>query len=305
MKNIAISTTTFGQYDLAPLELLSKQGFSVNLNPYRRKVTPDELVDLAHDSIGLIAGTERITKEVLAKLHNLKVISRCGAGVDNLDLQAAKAQGIEVFNTPDAPTLAVSELTVGLIFNLLRKVSRMDRDIRNGKWKKQMGNLVYAKRMGIIGFGRIGRTSAQILKNLSCEVAYHDPFVEDGLLELKSLPKQELLRWSDIILIHVSKSQEIIGENELASMKKGSWLINISRGEAVNEAALLQHLENGNLAGAAIDVFKKEPYNGPLKDLDNVILTPHIGSYAVEARIHMEAESVNNLLKGLSREVKK
>jgi len=303
MKNIAISTTTFGRYDKTPLELIEKEGFKITLNPHGRKVSSEELIELAYSSVGLIAGTEPITRGALLKLPKLRVISRCGVGIDNIDLAAAEEQRIKVFNTPDAPTLAVSELTIGLIFNLLRKISRMDRDIRSGKWNKQMGNLLCGKRVGIIGFGRIGRKSAEMLKKLSCQVSYHDPFLKQRVSGFNSLSKGELLRDSDIIIIHASISDEIIGEKEFSSMKRGSWLINVSRGNLVDEASLLKHLKNGNLSGAATDVFREEPYNGPLKNMDNLILTPHIGSYAVEARIDMETQTVENLLKGLAKEV--
>ena len=122
------------------------------LNPYGRKVTSDELVSFAENAIGLLAGTESITEEVLASLPKLKVISRCGVGMDNVDLEAAKAKGIKVYNTPNGPTLAVAELTVGLMLNVIRKVSEMDVTVRSGKWKKLMGNLLFGKKIGIIGF---------------------------------------------------------------------------------------------------------------------------------------------------------
>ncbi len=299
MPKIAITTTTFGEYDNKPVEMCRKKGFDVVLNPFGRKVRPEELVELTKDAVGLIAGTEPITGDSLSKLPSLKVISRCGTGLDNVDLAAAKKLGIKVFNTPDAPTLAVAELTVGLIFSLLRKIDRMDIAVRAGKWEKLMGNLVSGKKAGLIGFGRIGRKVAGLLKPLGCEIAYADPLVEAGQGGFKRLSLQELLSWADIVSIHVSASETIIRENEIGMMKKGSWLVNASRGGVVDEGALYKALKAKHLSGAALDVFAKEPYEGALKELDNIILTPHIGSYAVEARVGMEAEAVKNLLKGL------
>ena len=299
MKKIAISTTSFAKYNNCPLNLCTEKGYEVVLNPHGRKVRPDELIELAKDAVGLIAGTESITEEVLVKLPSLKVISRCGAGIDNVNLDATKRLGVRVFNTPGAPTLAVAELTVGLILDLLRKVSQMDRDMRNKQWKKRMGNLLRDKRVGIKGFGRVGKKVAVLLKPFGCEIAYADPFVEDGLLGHRCLRLEDLLRWADIITIHISVSEKLIGEKEFQLIRKGAYLVNTSRGGVVDESIMYKYLKSGYLAGAALDVFEEEPYTGPLKELDNVILTPHIGSYAKEARIEMERQAVMNLLKGL------
>lgn len=299
MPKIAVSTTSFGEYESAPLELFKKQGYELVINPYKRKAGPEELIELAKDAVGLIAGTEPIARDILLKLPSLRVISRCGAGLDNIDVEAAGGLGIKVFSTPDAPTTAVAELTIGLILNLLRKVNQADSAIRSGRWEKLMGNLICGKKIGIIGLGRIGRKVAELLSPFGCEIKYTDPFLSNGLPGLKRLPLLKLLSWADIISIHVSKGETLIGKKEIALMKRGAWLLNLSRGGVVDEDALYLSLKKGRLSGAALDVFGDEPYNGPLKELDNVVLTPHIGSYAVEARVKMEMEAVNNLLKGL------
>jgi D-3-phosphoglycerate dehydrogenase len=298
-KKIAISTTSFAKYDNCPLNLCAEKGYEVILNPHGRKVKPAELIELAKDAVGLIAGTESIIEEVLAKLPSLKVISRCGVGIDNVDLDATKRLGVRVFNTPGAPTLAVAELTVGLILDLLRKVSQMDRAMRNKQWQKRMGSLLYGKKIGIKGFGRVGKKVAELLSPFGCELAYADPFVEDGLLGLNRLSLEDLLGWADIITIHVSVSEKLIEEREFGLMKKGAYIINTSRGGVIDELILYEYLKNGQLSGAALDVFEQEPYTGSLKELDNVILTPHIGSYAKEARVNMELQAVKNLLEGL------
>ncbi len=299
MKKIAITTTTFGEYDNSQLELCQKKGFEVVLNPYRRKVSSDELVELAKDAVGIIAGTEQMTEDIILKLPDLKVISRCGAGLDNVDLKAAKRRRIKTLNTPDAPVLAVAELTVLLILSLLRKVCQMDRELHEEQWQKRMGSLLCGKKIGIKGFGRVGKKVAELLSPFGCEIAYADPFVENGLLGLNCLSLEDLLSWSDIITVHVSVSEKLIGEREFQLMKKGAYIINTSRGGVIDELVLYKYLTNGYLSGAALDVFEREPYTGPLKELDNVILTPHIGSYAKEARIEMERQAVENLLKGL------
>jgi len=299
MSKIAITTTTFGKYDYSPIELCNKMGYEVVFNPYGRKVAQEELIGLARESIGLIAGTESINEEVLLGLPVLKVISRCGTGLDNIDIDAVGRLGIRVFNTPDAPTLAVAELTVGLILNLLRKVFQMGAELKMGQWKKRMGNLLFKKKIGIKGFGRIGRKVAELLSPFDCEIAYADPFVEDGLLGFQRLSLKELLCWADIVTIHVGVHEKLIGEKEFQYMKEAALIVNTSRGGVVDESVLYENLKNGHLAGAALDVFENEPYNGKLKELENVILTPHIGSYAKEARVEMEMQSMENLLKGL------
>ena len=301
MRIIAITTTSLAEFDRQPLELLKANNCEAILNPYKRKLKGEEVIELCRDAVGIIAGTESLDAKVIEQLNTIKVISRCGSGMDNVDSAAAKKKGIKVFNTPDAPTLAVAELTLGLTLGILRKINQMDAAIRSGKWDKLMGNLLCGKKVGIIGFGRTGKKVADLLRPLDCQIAYADPFIEEGASGFRRLSKEDLLKWAQIITIHVSTNEKIIGRNEFNLMNKGSWIINVSRGHILDEDALYEYLKNGYIAGAALDVFQDEPYNGPLKELDNVILTPHIGSYAKEARIRMEIEAVKNLLAGLER----
>jgi len=296
---IAITTTTFGQYDKEPLQLLGQHGHEVAMNPYGRKMNCEEIVAMCKDADGMIAGTEILDEDVLDNLPKLKVISRCGTGMDNVNIDAASRRGVKVYNTPNAPTEAVAELAIGLILNLLRRVTIMDKGIRNGKWNKRMGNLLSEMNVGIIGCGRIGSRVMEMLVPFGCNVAYSDvcQINNDGRYECMSF--SDILRWADIITLHASGKNMLVGKDEMARMKQGSWLVNVSRGELVDEDALFDALGSGHLAGAAIDVFRNEPYDGKLKSLDNVILTPHIGSYAFESRIRMEIESVNNLISGL------
>jgi len=297
---VAISTSSFGKYDRIPLDQLEKERIEFVLNPYSRKLTREEVLELAKGITGLIAGTEPLDASVLRKLKGLKVISRCGVGTDNVDLITAEDLGIQVFNTPSGPTLAVAELTIGLILDLLRKVSFMDRKLREGLWEKNMGNLLCGKRVAIIGFGRIGQKVADLLTPFGVDIAYCDICsIECSFPEKK---KVDLLSWADIITLHCSATLDdgpIIRKEEIKRMKKGAWLINGSRGGLVDEEALYWSLKAGHLSGAALDVFENEPYTGPLRELDNVILTPHIGSYARESRIEMELQAVRNMIKGL------
>jgi len=302
---VAISLTTFAEYDSTGLDFLNEKGFEVIKNSLGRKLNKKETLGLCSDCVGIVAGTEKYDFNILKKLSSIKVISRCGSGMDNVDLEAASKLGIKVYNTPDAPTEAVAELTIGLLLSLLRKIPLMDRELRTGTWKKRMGNLLSGKQVGIIGYGRIGRKVAEFLKTMNAQVFFYDPFVSEEETSTGSKEGfQELLETSDIVTLHLSlakKNRGLLGPQEFSQMKQGALLINCSRGGIVDENALYSALKEGKLSGAAVDVFENEPYLGPLKDLDNVILTPHIGSYARETRIEMEMQAVKNLLDGLGK----
>ena len=295
---IAITTSSFAKFSTEPLDLLKAQGIEYILNPHGRALKQDEIVPLLAGCAAVAAGTEPFTQAVLEQLPELKVISRCGVGMDNIDLAAAKALGIAVKNTPDGPTEAVAELVIGLALDLLREISRQDREIRAGEWSKRMGSLLSGRRVGIIGMGRIGRLVEQKFTALGGLTAYFDPYVENG-----PCPKMELdglLAWAEIITLHVpgpAKGEApFLNAARIALLPEGAWVINCSRGGVIDEQALAHRLQAGSLSGAALDVFAQEPYTGPLCDLPNTILTPHIGSYAKQARIKMEVDTILNLL---------
>lgn len=301
-KKVLISPSSFGKCGNRPLEILEEKNYEVILNLTGRKMTANEVIELGKDCIGIVAGVEPLNPKVLDSLPLLRCISRVGVGIDNIDLNRAKELGIVVKNTPDGPTIAVAELAIGLIFNILRKISYRDREIRNGNWNKEMGYLLSGKKVGIIGLGRIGRTVADLLLSLGAKVSGTDINPDLDWSKMKKVPLlslQELLRESDIVCIHVSyspKNEHLIGKNEIDCMKIGAYLINLSRGGIVNEEALYTALKSNHLCGATVDVFEQEPYTGPLTELDNIVLTPHIGSYAMESRLDMEIQAVKNLL---------
>ena len=306
MSKVLISPTVFGKCGLEPLELLEEHGYEAILNPFGRRMTPDEVIELGKDCIGIIAGVESLNAEVLESLSFLRCISRCGVGIDNVDLKKAKELGIMVRTTREGPKRAVAELAIGVIFDILRKISLRDRDLRKGNWYKGMGSLLQNKKVGILGLGRIGRTVAELLLRLDAKVTGADINPDIKWLEKYNVPLltfEELIKESDILCIHTSYSEDtrhLIGKKEIESMKSGAYLVNLSRGGIVDEDALYQALKSGHLAGAAVDTFEQEPYTGPLAELDNVVLTPHIGSYAEESKLKMEMQAVRNLLEVLS-----
>lgn len=214
MPKVFISTSSFGKYDTSPLKLLEDASLDVQLNPYRRKLTPDECLKLYRDIDGLIAGTEALTADVLKSARNLKVISRCGVGIENIDMNTAKELGIKVFTTPDAPTQSVAELTVGLLLDLLRGISVADRSVRAGLWQKNMSSLLSGKTLGILGLGRIGKRVVELtqpfnLKYIAWDMSPDRQFADKYGIEFSGL--DELLGKADVITIHLPYTSELSG----------------------------------------------------------------------------------------------
>ncbi len=304
-KKIAITTSSFGRYDKQPLRLLQGKKFSLVFNKFGRTLTPKETLELLAGCVAAVAGTERYDQKILGRLPRLKVISRCGVGTDNIDLKVCQKRRIKVFTTPDAPTRAVAELVMGFVLSLLRNIHLMDRSVRSQQWQKKMGGLFQEKKVGVIGFGRIGKEVARLSRALGAEIFYFDPYVKQAprlLAHARKLNLKDLLRKCDIISLHLPlnpQNKHLISVQEFNLMKENAILINCSRGGIVDEPALYQALKKKKLAGAGLDVFEHEPYRGSLLKCDNVILTPHVGSYAKESRVRMELEAVSNLIKGL------
>lgn len=303
---IAITTSSFAKFSEEPLRLLADRNIEWVLNPYGRVLTEDESKEIMRGCTAIIAGTEQLGSSVMDVAPGLKAIVRLGAGMDNVDMDAARVRNITVRNTPDGPTRAVAELTLGYALDLMRQISRMDRELRSGEWKKRMGCLLQGKRIGIIGFGRIGNAVGEVFALMGCEVAFFDPAIEPSSPprrqnghSFQPMERDALLAWADIITLHCAKPRDgsiVLDAEAIASMKEGAWLINAARGGIIDEKAMVAALESGRLAGAALDVYAEEPYKGPLAFMPQVVLTPHIGSYAREARIKMEIDSVIELL---------
>jgi D-3-phosphoglycerate dehydrogenase len=206
-------------------------------------------------------------------------------------------------NTPDAPTKSVAELTVGLILSVLRNIAETDANIRMGKWKRPMGRLLGAQTAGIVGCGRIGTAVARLLGSFGTELIGYDPCIrEHQFISLE--PLEQLLAKADIISLHLPYAKDLhhlFNREMIGKMKRGAVIINTSRGGLIDEGALHDALVSCHLSGAGIDTFETEPYTGALVSLPNVVLTPHIGSYAKEARIKMERDAVLNLLAALKK----
>ncbi|MBW1676568.1 MAG: phosphoglycerate dehydrogenase [Deltaproteobacteria bacterium] len=282
---------------------MKKNKLDVVFNPLGRKLNEDELWELLDEykPLGMLAGTEPITSAVLQKAKAyLRAISRVGVGWDNVDKDAADMLGIQVYRTRGVLTQTVAELTIGLILSALRLIYFHDRLIRQGQWEKRTGSLLQGKTVGIVGFGDIGQRVGELISAFDGRVIYYDP-EPISVSWAKAVSMSDLFARADIISIHASGNKTIFGPEEFKACKQGAILVNTARGELVDENALHDALVKGRVSFACLDVFEKEPYCGPLCSLDNVILTPHIGSYAREARHLMECTAVKNLIKGLHK----
>jgi len=303
MTEIVISTSSFDLDDNPTIDKLRAAGLAVTCNPFGRKLTETEIGELLSKSVvGLLAGVEPLTAKVIAAAPGLRVISRCGVGLDNVDQAATRDRGICLLSTPDAPVDAVVEMTMGLMLAALRQIPAADRQLRDGGWPRLKGRLLKAQTVGVLGLGRIGTRVAGLCAAFGARVIAHDAQVTQSAAVVEPVSLQELLAQSDIVSLHIPydrTTHHIIGEETLANMKPGAMLINTARGNLVDERALLGALKSGRLAGAGLDVFETEPYSGALCDLPQVVLTPHLASSATETRREMEQEAARNLYQGL------
>ncbi len=304
---VFIATSPFGKAGRKPLDLLEETGWKLVHNPHGRRLKAGEIAGLIQDVDAVIAGTEPYTREILQGANRLKVISRVGIGLDNVDMKACKELGIGVTYTPEAPSQAVAELTVCNIINLSRHVLSSDRSVRETTWNRHMGVLLEEMTIGVVGVGRIGKRACKLLqpfntKILACDLKPDFQFGKEYGLEW--VAKNELFQSSDLVTLHIpyhAHNHHFVDRETISRMKTGSYLINTSRGGIVDEEALTDALLQKHLGGAALDVFEKEPYEGIMAQLDNVILTAHIGASARASRFLMErgaAEDCIRVLRG-------
>jgi len=302
MPKIIFTTSSFDLNNFKEYDLLKALGFEFILNPFKKRLTLEQVAFLLNEEVvGIVAGLEPLNEKILRGAKGLKVISRCGIGLDNIDLKVASELGISVYNTPDAPSRAAAELTIAHILSLARRIVEADRLLRSGSWQPLMGALMCKQTVGIIGYGRIGKIVANMLVNFGSKVIVHDKcYIQEG--DIQSVSLKELLNQSDIVSLHLPYSSEnhhFINSNNLKWMKKGALFINVARGGLVDESALLDEIESGRIGGAALDCFENEPYEGPLSKCTKVQISPHMGSYSKESRSIQESEASEQLMKGL------
>lgn len=284
------------------------------IGPFTSAAQPDPFVGIEQADAALIGATLRYNTMVLRRANRLRLLSRIGIGYDNVDIADATACGIPVANTPDGPTESTAEHTLALIFALAKRVYRADRLAQQSGWTRSpelLGMELAGKTLGLVGLGRIGSRVAQMARVIGLRVLAYDPIMPweraqaVGAILVESL--EAVLRQSDIVSLHAPAQADtlnMIGEAQFAQMKRGVYFINCARGALVDEAALLAALRSGQVACAAVDVLVQEPAPAghPLYGLDNVIITPHIGSYTEEGIRKMFVRAIEQTLRGLRGE---
>ena len=288
---LLITSRSFGQISDQPMKILTDAGYEVT--KYQDRFDMDHFASLIPDFDVLIIGGHKFPAEIMAKCPKLKLICKHGAGLDNIDLPAAKAQGVLVTNTPGTNSNAVADLAFGLILNCARKISMAERDVRRGNWHTLIGHDVYAKELGLMGFGAIAKCVARRAHGFSMRVRTYDPYVKELPEEFQSYvtlcaDPNDVVRNCDYLSMHLpltDETRDMIAAPQMAEMRRGAVVVNTSRGGIVNESDLYDALVSGQLAAAAMDVTVQEPMpkDHPLLSLEQVIVTPHIGMYSEEA----------------------
>jgi len=297
---------------VAPIlnDILQKNGLQIT---YKPEITPEQIKEkIGTFDIVIVRSRTKLTKDMIEKADKCKIIGRVGVGLDNIDVDAAKAKGIRVINAVEGAMNAVAELVLGLMLSLAREIPRADREIRNGKWLKKelMGTELSGKYLGIVGLGNIGKRLAKHARALNMNIIGYDvvPIADEFVREVGLIKTDldTLLSSADYISFHVpftNDTHHLVNSQRLGKMKKTVYLINTSRGEIIDEDALYAALKDGKIAGAALDVFEKEPATGnKLATLPNVICTPHIGAQTKEAQTlaaNVIAEKIIMILRGV------
>ena len=284
---------------------LKKIGNCLDISESDNK-SSDLLKEICNAEIIVIRSGTTLTSDILENAKELKIIARCGVGVDNIDLSYAKNNDILVTNSPAANLISVVELTVALIINASRKITLADKHVKNSEWNRSkfLGVELYGKTLGIIGFGKAGKLVSERMKAFGMSVVFYDPFISDWEGQEQSLELDELLKVSDVVSVHVLKTKEtenLLSEEKLNLLKESAILVNTSRGGVIDEKYLVELLKNNKLFGAGLDVFETEPpLNANELDEINLVTTPHIGASTAEAQLKAGIDTVENIKKILS-----
>jgi len=296
--------------DQAGIDSMKRAGLSVD---YKPEIKPAELVSSVKDyEVIVVRSRTKVTKEVVDAAAQAKIIARVGVGLDNVDVKAAEAKKIRVINAPEAASIAVAELAIGLMISLARSIPRADAEAKKGNWikKELMGTQLSGKYLGIVGVGNIGRNIGRMAKALRMNLIGYDPYPinreyisETGMIVTDL---NTLLESSDFVTCHVPATPEtnhMFNAERFAKMKPTAYLVNTSRGEIIDENALYEALKSNKIAGAALDVFEVEPpTNKQLTSMPNLICTPHVGAQTKEAQelaSTVIAEKIIQILRGV------
>jgi D-3-phosphoglycerate dehydrogenase len=283
------------------VEMMRQAGIEVDV---KTGLAPEELERIIGDyNVIVVRSATKVRKPLIETAKNLKLIVRAGVGLDNVDVEYARAKGVEVMNTPAASSNAVAELTVGYLLALARRIPQTTASMKAGKWEKKKfsGSEIAGKTLGLVGYGRIGWLVAKKALTLEMEVIAYDPYVADPRgLEMEFVPLEELLQRADYISLHLPLTDEtrnLIDTPQFEMMKDGVCIINCARGGTINEDALYEAIQSGKVAGAALDVYLEEPArDNKLFELDAVIGSPHIGAATVEAQYRVSVEVAKRVI---------
>ncbi len=293
---VVVGASSFADSNSEPLTLLESKGIEVIKNPYKRKMTQEEIIAHLQGADGLLAGLEPLNEAVFKACPNLKAIARIGIGMDNVDIEAAKNHGIKVSNTPEGPTEAVAEMVLSALLAICHNLIPANQNMHSGIWKKQIGKSIHGLKIFIIGYGHIGRRTAKLLSSLGAEISIYDKYNET----VSTCGLEEGLRSAEVVSLHASGKEEILSERMFSYMQDGVIILNSARGGLISETALYHALKSGKAAAFWGDTFWEEPYHGVLCACENAILTPHICTYTTNCRQSMEKQAVLNLLEDLS-----
>ncbi len=303
---VLIATRSFGSTSQRPWDVLAQAGFETIRADMSQKITEDRLVNLLEGVEAAIIGIVPMSARVIERSPGLRVVVAHGVGVDHIDLEAAARHDVIVANCPGTNDQAVADLTIGLMLSIARRIPFVDRDVRIGKWGRHTGNELWKKTLGLIGLGRIGQGVAKRALGFDMEVLAFDPYVDSEharALGVRMTEFEDVLTSADFLSLHAVLTEEtrnMLGQRELSMMKPSAFLINTARGGLVDETALHTALAEGRLAGAALDTFVAEPPVGsPLLELENVVVTPHIGAHSNEAIERVGVLAAQNVVQAL------
>ena len=306
MSTVLITSRVVGTTVLKPVEMLKAAGVTIAENPHLKagkNLREDQLVDLIKGIDAIIVGEDDVTRKVIEHADRLKIISKNGVGVNQIDVAAATEKGIFVTNTPGANSNAVADLTFGLMFSTARRIPFAHNAAREGKWDKFIGAEIWKKTIGIVGIGHIGKGVAKRARGFEMRILGYDVVQDQEFAKgvgLTYVPLEAIFREADFITLHVPLTKDtegLVTRDHLRLMKKTAYLVNIARGGVVRSVDLYDALISKELAGAALDVFEDEPPVGnPLLTLDNVVTTPHIGAFTWESMENMGSIAAQNVI---------
>ena len=281
------------------LDKFEELGEITNISESKTK-TADLISNIVDTDIVVIRSGTKINKDILENANKLKIIARCGVGVDNVDVEEATNKKIYVTNSPNANIISVAELTIGLIISAARKIHVSNNSLKDKKWdrNKFLGTELYQKQLGLVGFGKAAKEVAKRLSAFGMNIVFYDPYVDSSKIEAKKVELDELLKTSDVISIHVVKTEEttnLINNEKLDLIKKGGILVNTSRGGIIEEESLFQKAQE-DLIFAGLDVFSQEPPDiNETFSKSNIVTTPHLGASTSEAQLKAGLETVQNV----------